>query len=75
MNDGTSSEGEAITKADAGRPAVEETKQIRRCKICLSTIPRPRFRYCSDRCASKGKIALQDWRRRHASANVHKTDA
>jgi hypothetical protein len=65
MNDGTSSEGEAITKADAVQPGVKETKPIRRCKTCLGTIPRPRFRYCSDHCAGKGKVALQTWRRNH----------
>jgi hypothetical protein len=65
MSDTTSSEGEAITKAPAVEPAVEKTKAIRRCKICLSTIPRPRFRYCSDHCAGKGKVALQTWRRNH----------
>jgi predicted nucleic acid-binding Zn ribbon protein len=66
MNDTTSSEGEIITKTHTGEPDVKETKAIRRCRVCLSTIPRPRFRYCSEHCADKGKVALQTWRRRHA---------
>jgi hypothetical protein len=68
MEDVNSSAGETITKPDAADAGVRASKPIRRCKICLSTIPRPRFRYCSDHCAGKGKVALQAWRRKHASA-------
>jgi hypothetical protein len=65
MDDTTSSAGEAITKAESVAARGKAMRAIRRCRICLGTIPVPRFRYCSEHCARKGKIALQDWRRRH----------
>jgi hypothetical protein len=67
MGDGTSSEGEVITKGSAVDASERFTLKVKRCRICLSTIPAPRFRYCSAYCARKGKVALQEWRRRHGS--------
>jgi hypothetical protein len=53
----------------AGRPAdpVDEPR-IRRCKHCWGTVPAPRRKYCSAFCAARGKLTLQDWRRRRRRA-------
>jgi len=40
--------------------------RARRCVVCLSTIPPPRRTVCSEFCARKRKLMLQDFRRRKA---------
>ena len=38
----------------------------RRCVMCWSTVPAPRRKVCSDFCAHKREMMLQDYRRKRA---------
>lgn len=68
MDEQSTLQSEAGANVPAAAGGRRDVAAVRRCKTCLGTVPPPRRRYCSDWCADRGKLALQDWRRKRARA-------
>lgn len=56
---------ETPAKGSGGAVGAVDAPRVRRCKVCLGTVPAPRRRYCCDAHAETGKLRLQAWRRQH----------
>ncbi len=68
MSDSSPTTGEAEAKARIRGITVPHDGEFRRCAECQGTIPAPRRKVCSARCARRRKTKLNDYYRRRRRA-------